>query len=181
MFTLLSVFTAGHTELDVEALIDAHSGAVKRCAYLCLRDERLAEDVCQEVFVKLWQSPPRATDAAGMRAWLLRVTLNACRNVLRTPWHRRVQPAADEVFTRCAAQGPMPEAEALRQERDEQLYQAVMSLPLKYREPIILHYYFDVSQHDAARMLAIGDSTLRTRLLRARLLLRQKLGEEVEL
>ena len=101
MFILLSVFTAGHTELDVEALIDAHSGAVKRCAYLCLRDEAL--------------------------------------------------------------------------------YQAVMDLPLKYREPIILHYYFDVSQRDTARILAIGDSTLRTRLLRARLLLRKALGEEVEL
>lgn len=181
MFILLSVFTAGHTELDVEALIDAHSGAVKRCAYLCLRDERMAEDVCQEVFVKLWQSPPRATNEACMRAWLLRVTLNACRNMLRTPWHRRVQHGPDEVFNQLSAQGPMPEVEALRRERDEALYQAVMDLPLKYREPIILHYYFDVSQRDTARILAIGDSTLRTRLLRARLLLRKALGEEVEL
>ena len=39
--------------LDIEAMIDAHAGAVKRCAYLCLRDERLAEDICQEVFLRL--------------------------------------------------------------------------------------------------------------------------------
>ena len=44
--------------LDIEAMIDAHAGAVKRCAYLCLRDERLAEDICQEVFLRLWQRPP---------------------------------------------------------------------------------------------------------------------------
>lgn len=181
MFTLLSALMAGRTELDVEALIDAHAGAVKRCAYLCLRDERLAEDICQEVFLKLWQAPPRTADDAGMRAWLLRVTLNACRDLLRTPWRRRTQPTPGEAFDRRDAQGPMPEAEALRRERDESLYQAVMGLPVKYREPIILHYYFDCSQRDTARILAIGDSTLRTRLLRARLLLRQALGEDVEL
>ena len=180
MFILLYALSAGRAELDVEALIDAHAGAVKRCAYLCLRDERLAEDICQEVFFRLWQAPPRVSDVAGMRAWLLRVTLNACRDNLRTPWRRRVQAASDEVFNCRAAQGPMPEAEALRRERDEALYQAVMALPLKYREPIILHYYFDCSQRDAARILAIGDSTLRSRLLRARLLLRQALGEDVE-
>lgn len=180
MFAMLSGLISGRAELDVEALIDAHSGAVKRCAYLCLRDERLAEDICQEVFLKLWQAPPRTADGAGIRAWLMRVTLNACRDYLRTPWRKRVSPSPDEAFSSCAAQGPMPEAEALRRERDEALYQAVMALPIKYREPIILHYYFDYSQRDVARILAIGDSTLRTRLMRARLMLRQALGEDVE-
>ena len=54
-----------------------------------------------------------------------------------------------------------------------------MALPLKYREPIILHYYFDYTQQETARMLSIGDSALRSRLKRARDRLRRALGEEV--
>ena len=50
--------------LDIEAMIDAHAGAVKRCAYLCLRDERLAEDICQEVFCGCG-SAPRARRMSG--------------------------------------------------------------------------------------------------------------------
>ena len=74
---------------------------------------------------------------------------------------------------------PLPEDEALQLERDEALYRAVMALPLKYREPIILHYYFDYTQQETARMLSIGDSALRSRLKRARDRLRRALGEEV--
>lgn len=167
-------------ELDIEALIDAHAGAVKRCAYLCLRDERLAEDICQEVFLRLWQSPPRVREGEHLRAWLLRVTINACRDYLRTPWRRRVSTARDEALTAAPAPGPLPEEQALAFERDEALYRAVMALPLKLREPIILHYYFDYSQQETARMLSIGDGTLRSRLTRARMRLRAMLGEEVD-
>ena len=73
-----------------------------------------------------------------------------------------------------------PEGDALAHERDEALYNAVMELPLKYREVIILHYYFDYTQQETAHLLSIGDSTLRSRLARARSMLRTMLGEEVE-
>ena len=62
-----------------------------------------------------------------------------------------------------------------------ELYKAVMDLPIKYREPIILHYYFDYTQREAARIMSISDAALRARLMRARDKLRAALGEEVEL
>lgn len=167
--------------LDIEAMIDAHAGAVKRCAYLCLRDERLSEDICQEVFLRLWQRPPRAEDERGMRAWLMRVTINACRDCLRTPWMKRVRGASDDELNSRPAGTPPPEGEALTRERDEALYKAVMDLPIKYREPIILHYYFDYTQRETARIMSISDNALRARLMRARDKLRAALGEEVEL
>lgn len=180
LLTMLFILPGRRAELDIEALIDAHSGAVKRCAYLCLRDERLAEDMCQEVFLRLWQYPPRAENDAGVRAWLLRVTVNVCRDYLRTAWRRRVQPAEDELLSASPAPGPTPEGAALTQERDDALYDAVMALPLKYREPIIMHYYFDYTQQETARILDLNGATLRSRLMRARALLRSMLGEEVE-
>lgn len=166
-------------ELDIEALIEAHAGAVKRCAFLCLRDERLAEDMCQEAFLRLWQNPPGEREPGRLRAWLLRVTINLCRDYLRTPWRRRVSPAQCDDLLAAPDGKPLPEDEALQLERDEALYRAVMALPLKYREPIILHYYFDYTQQETARMLSIGDSALRSRLKRARDRLRRALGEEV--
>lgn len=181
---MLFMFTVAppqmRAELDIEALIDEHSGAVKRCAYLCLRDEKLSEDICQEAFLRLWQNPPRARDPGGMRAWLLRVTVNACRDYLRSPWRRRVHTADDDALDSAPAHSPQPEGAALEHERDEALYKAVMELPLKYREPIILHYYFDCSQQETARILSLTDSALRSRLMRARVRLRTALGEEVE-
>lgn len=167
--------------LDIEAMIDAHAGAVKRCAYLCLRDERLAEDICQEVFLRLWQRPPRTDDAQAVRAWLMKVTINACRDCLRTPWMKRVRGAYEDELDMQPAREKPPEGEALMRERDEALYRAVMDLPIKYREAIILHYYFDYTQRDTARIMSISDSALRARLMRARDRLRAALGEEVEL
>ena len=116
-----------------------------------------------------------------MRAWLMRVTINACRDCLRTPWMKRVRGAEEGELEARPARGRPPEGEALVRERDEALYRAVMDLPIKYREPIILHYYFDYTQRETARIMSISDNALRARLMRARDKLRAALGEEVEL
>lgn len=182
MFFMLSALVQlpARVELDVEAIIDSHAGAVKRYAYLCLKDEKQAEDICQEVFLRLWQNPPRSDDERGLRAWLMKVALNACRDYLRTPWRKRVSATDDERDFARAGSSRSAEGEAQQRESDETLYSAVLNLPIKYREPIILHYYFDYSQKETAQMLAITDSALRSRLMRARTMLREALGEEVE-
>lgn len=181
LFMFIFASDRGHADIDIDEIIDAYAAMVKRCAYLCLGDEGMAEDICQEVFLKLWQALPLEGGRDGMKAWLIKVTLNASRDYLRTPWRRRIRPEPADMFAACEACAASPESDAMEAERNELLYDAIMTLPLRYRAPIILHYYFDYSQQETADMLAISDTALRSRLMRARRLLRDILHEYVEL
>ena len=102
------------------------------------------------------------------RAWLIRVTMNACRDLLRSLWRRRTV-ALDDIVE-CAAELPPEHAEVL---------EAVLALPERYRDAVYLHYYEGYSAADTARLLRRNVNTVYTLLSRARQLLREKLGGEL--
>ena len=124
-----------------------------------------AEDVVQDVFVRLWTQlcPPKGEH---LRNWLIRVTINRCRDHLRSAHIQRRAPmeAADRVLT----------------EPDETariVYEAVTALPLSYREAVILHYYAGYTTPEIGRLLRRKPSTVQTQLQRARAILKEQLKE----
>lgn len=125
-----------------------------------------AEDTVQEALMKLYTAKEPFQSEEHVRAWLIRVTVNLCKNTLRSPWRRRQVPL-----------------EELRQtvpfERPEQsdLFLSVMALPEKYRTVLYLFYYEDCSVRQIAEILHIKDSAVTTRLSRARQVLKRKLME----
>ena len=72
-----------------------------------------------------------------------------------------------------------PDEAAIRHDRDFRLYRAVMALPVKYREPVLLVYYHELSNQEAAEALGLSGTAFRSRLMRARNRLRDMLGEEI--
>ena len=120
-----------------------------------------AEDVTQEVFVRLLSRAPVFSDGEHEKRWLLRVTANLCRDQLRGFWRRRVTGLEDTLPA-----APPQEREALA---------AVMALPERYKLPIHLHYYEGYSVAEVGEILKLGQSAVKMRLKRGREMLKLEL------
>ena len=139
--------------------------AVYRLAMVYLGRRADAEDVMQEVFLRLVKAGPDFDSEEHAKAWLLRVASNCANDLFRLPWRRREAPLADDL--------PAPEAP-----ETGSVTEAVLSLPARYRIPIHLYYYEDLSVAEIARTIGKSEGTVKSRLFRARNLLRERLREE---
>lgn len=138
-----------------------------------LDDHGEAEDVCQDVFMRLWQQAPRwQTGRALLATWLYRVMLNACHDRLRK---RRPQVALDEQLRSDEAE---PERVHKLVERQRQLRQALEQLPPRQREALALCHDAELSQIEAAAAMEISETALESLLARARRGLRAQLLED---
>ena len=156
---------------DPERLVRDYADLVLRVCYTYLRSTADAEDVCQDTLVKLLLREEPFHDPGHERAWVVRVAINACRNLLRD---RGAHPTVglDAVAEPAVAQAPGEDA--LRQ-RDERVLGAVMALPLPQREAVYLHYYEGYPTREVARIVGATDAAVRQRLSRARASLRDNL------
>ena len=122
-----------------------------------------ADDAVQEVFLRLWRQKAPFESEEHLRRWLLRVTVNWWRDQLRSPWRKR--------------RGDWHSLEnqpAFETPEQGELYEAVMSLPEKYRTVLDLFYYEELSVREIGEVLGLGQSAVTTRLSRARKLLRER-------
>ena len=148
---------------DFQRCVERHRDHVYRVAYSYLRSQADADDVTQNVFVKLYRSSVDFTDDEHLKAWLVRVAINECKSLFVLPWRK------DEDIEAYESQLPI-------EETDREVFQAVMGLKKKYRIPVILYYYLGYSTDEVARLMGIPPATARTRLARARAQLRETLG-----
>ena len=154
------------TEREFTAAAERHLDMVYRIALNYFRVPADAEDAAQTVMLRLWQSDGDFADDDHLRYWLVRVTLNVCRDVFRSFWRRRTVPLE-------SCREP-----ALDDSAHQRLYQEVMALPAKYRLPLYLYYYEGYSVAEVGELLGLKPSTVQTRLARAREKLRGSLMEE---
>ncbi len=148
-----------------EALAAKYIDTVYAVAFAALKNRADAEDVTQDVLIKLYKTKKEFESDSHVKNWLIRVTVNECNRVFRSPWRRNV---------------PLEEyAAELRFEREEDscLFTAVMQLERKYRLVVLLFYYEGYSTAEIARMLGVPANTVSTRLHRARAKLKSFISE----
>lgn len=165
--------------MDAERIFHQYGAVMLRHAQLLLGQDALAEDAVQEALIRVIRLNPVLTDETHEKAWLLTVTGNICRDMLRRRRRRREVAMPDWFDTPDGRR--LPEEEADMRDRDARLVRAVMELPIKYREAVLLTYYHDLSSRQAADVMGITQTAFRSRLMRAREQLRRMLGEEAEL
>lgn len=153
------------TDEAFEQAVRDHANTIFRVAYHAVKDRPEAEDVTQTVLLRLYQYGGEFQSGDHLKHWLLRVTVNESRKVLRSPWRRRTVPLED---WDAVAKGP----------EEQGVLEAVMTLDAKYRLPVYLYYYEDCSVREIAAALGTNPSTVQTRLQRAREKLRNILTEE---
>ena len=145
-------------EERLEHLMATWGTQVKRLCCLYLKDMALAEDAAQETFVKAWRSLGRFRGECSERTWLMRIAVNTCRDMQRTAWFRRLdrRVVPEELpLTAPASQEPA-------------LAQAMLSLPPRDREVLVLRYYEQLSHEEIAQLLHAPINTIRSRLARAK-------------
>ena len=147
---------------------EKYMDTVFRVAYGWLKNPDDANDVTQDVLIRLYKTDTAFENEEHLKRWLIRVTVNCCKNVFRSPW-RRVEDIADYENTL-----PFDAPEC------RELFDAVMALDKRYRLPVLLYYYEGYSQKEIADMLSIPEETVRTRLFRARGKLKTTLTEVLQ-
>lgn len=148
-----------------EALAGRYRDMVYRIALNRLRNPADAEDVMQEVLLKLYLHKGSFADEQNAKHWLIRVTLNQCTSLWRSPWKKSVPMddlCRDLTFT---------------DSKDSELFLAVMGLPAQHRTILYLFYYEDLTVKEIANLMGLTVTTVTSRLHRARKRLKYDLTE----
>lgn len=142
-------------------LYEKYATDVLRMCYFYLADRQKAEDVCQDVFVRLITTTPELQEGRE-KAWLLKVAMNRCRDLWRGAWLKRVvlgSPAFELV--------PAPDEYGQLADQQEMMA-AINQLPAMFKEVILLHYYQGYGISEIAEMMELPEGTISSRLSRGR-------------
>ena len=149
----------------ITLLLPAFRRKVFGLAYSFLRDREAAEDVTQEVFIKVWRALPGFDGRASMSTWMYTIARNASLSALRA---RRPQSSLSdpEVMEAVEATNPVPSADVVADRAA--ILRLVDQLPTKQRQVVMLFYMEGQSHEEVAAMLAMPVGTVKTLLHRAR-------------
>lgn len=161
-------------EEKLAQLVAQYEVSLLRTCYMYLRDRELEEDATQETFLKAYKALPSFRGESSEKTWLMRIAVNVCRDMRRSAWFRYVDRSVDMDLLANAAKPPeLGEA--------DDLTQAIMQLPPKYREVMLLHFYQDMTYREIAGVLNIAVSTVGRRVQQACGKLKRKLRKEGDL
>jgi RNA polymerase sigma factor (sigma-70 family) len=156
----IMVYSFG-TDEYIQYVLDKYVAMLIKLAFTYVKNTADAEDITQDVFVSLMKKNEGFENEEHEKAWLLRVTINHCKNHLKSSWNRRNVPLDEEISY-------MPE-------EDSEVLSTVLSLPDKYRTVIHLYYYENYSINEISDLLRKNPATIGTWLARGRNLLKTKL------
>jgi RNA polymerase sigma-70 factor (ECF subfamily) len=171
----------------VEELVAQHTAMLFRVAYSILRNHHDAEDAVQECFLRVLKYRKRLNEVRNMKTWLARIawTVALDRRTSRTTVSlNAVSPndegAGEELLDQLQAAGRGPEEQAAGEQLKRLLEQLIPALPEDLRHPLELSTVQELNSSEIAEVLNIPESSVRTRLMRARKLLKEKLAVLME-
>ena len=154
------------TDREIAEIYRRHSKTVFRVCFAYMKNSADTEDAVQDTFFQLIKAGPAFESEEHEKAWLIRTAANICKNVLRHWWRRRENI---EDFYDLQS----PEAAEI-----DDVFQAVMDLPDKYKTVVYLYYYEGYTSVEIAGFLKKPQSTVRNYLHEARVILRERLGDD---
>jgi RNA polymerase sigma-70 factor, ECF subfamily len=157
-----------------ERLYREHAGRVYGLCLRMTRDVQLAEDCTQDTFINAWRALPKFETRSSLSTWLHRIAVNVSLAKRRKSSSAEAAPAAPENGE------PVTEAWTLETPVEvQEIESAIGALPDGARDALVLHALYGYSHGEAAQMLGIAEGTCKAQLHRARRLLRERLGVEV--
>lgn len=163
---------------DREALIDqlmeVHGQKLLQLIYSYVGNKEVAQDLTQEVFVKCYQKIHQYNQKSSLKTWLWRIAINHCKDYLRS-WHNNHIVVSEEKARGASSHKEEVESKVIQKYDDERLALAVLNLPDSYREVIYLYYFEDLTIKDIHELTKLNTNTIKTRLKRAKELLRESL------
>ena len=151
------------TREQLNADIEAYHYMIYRLAYGCLGNRFDAEDITQEAFIRLYRYKKDFSSNEHKKAFLIRITVNLCKDMQRSAWFRKRGELPDNIQA-----NDNPGERLMEIENETILQEYILALKPKYRAVIFLHYYEGYTTAEIAKMLGSPESTITTRLGRAR-------------
>ena len=151
----------------IERMVKEWQTPLLRLCFIRLHDQALAEDAVQETFIKAFRGWGQFRGQSSEKTWLTRIAVNTCKDMERSAWFRHTD--------RRVTPEMLPEAILQPTETNLVLTLAVMNLPKKYREAIMLYYYQDMDVREIGTVLGIAQSSVSNRLKKGKEMLRKAL------
>ncbi len=152
--------------MEAKRLVDLYADMILRISYSYLKQTCDAEDICQTVFLKILTKGIRFTSPEHEKAWIIRTTVNCCKDHVKSAYFRRSVPL-EEASAVAAPQAP-----------ETGIMEGLKTLPEKYRVPIYLYYYEEYSAREIAQILGKTEVSINQYLSRGRRMLRTYLEKE---
>lgn len=156
-------------DTDVKELFEQYSDMIYRIAISYVSHAHLAEDVVQEVFLRYLGKRPHFENSQHEKAWFIRVTINCCKSMISSSWMKRTCPLEE-------ANQITP---LFQQEKERELYEMLLQLPVKYRIVLYLRYYEQYRVNEIAELLHITPNLVSVRLQRAKKIMKQEILKEM--
>ena len=156
----------GETKERLEQIFRDYYQLIYRVAFSQVKNHADAEDITQEVFLKIIRHDMRYQSMEHERAWIVRVTVNLCRDLLKSKWHRTSVSMED------VSEAQRGSCENFTEIQDDMMW-AVLQRPEKYRNCLYLFYYEDYSIKEIAQSLEMPENTVKTNLKRGRQALKE--------
>ncbi|WP_243108670.1 sigma-70 family RNA polymerase sigma factor [Clostridium rectalis] len=164
---------------EIERLIDQYGNDVLKIAYLYLKDKNKAEDIFQEVFIKIYKNIHKVDNLENEKSWVISITVNACKDILKSSWVKKIIFWEEKEETNLISQEVI-EDEVINKMRRKEILKNIMDLPNKYKEPILLYYYEEFSTVEISNILQIPEGTVRSRLYRGRQMLKNVMDGKIQ-
>lgn len=158
---------------SIRESIERYSDMVYRLAFSMMKNKYDADDIHQEVFIQYISHYPKLGNETHKKAWLIRVTINMCKNWWKSAWQRKMCQMLE------GHDAATQDESILQWEQRYPVMEQVQKLPQKYRVIIHLFYYEEMSLKEIAEILKLKESNVRARLTRARQKLKNLLEEDV--
>ena len=158
-----------NSQAEFEKILRKYGDSIYRIALVHTQNEMDAQDIVQEVFLKFARNASQFQSDEHIKAWLIRVAISMCTDLKRSAWNRKTTELNDEC---------LPAEEFTTGESE--LYQAVMRLPVKYKDVIHLFYYEGYSIKEISRITEQKENAVKTQLSRGRVLLKELLKGEYD-
>jgi len=155
---------------DIECLVKTYGKDVLRICRYYLRNSQDAEDTFQEVFIKLIRKRSTFRGKSEFKTWLTRIAINTCKDFLKS---RSLRNSTDESLLDCNDC-----IDAAKYDEYDELYQIITTLPLDYKDVILLKYYYGYTSKEIAGILKLTEPAVNSRLHRAKNYLNKILTEK---
>ena len=165
-------------EQIIDQLMHEYSDGILHLVYTYVKNRTTAEDLTQEIFIKCYEKLNQFNQQSNIKTWVYRIASNHCKDYLRS-WHYRKISLSNKIFDHIPSKSKQIEEEIITKSEENSLANAVMNLPLKYREVVFLHYFEELTLAEISKITTVNLNTVKTRLKRAKELLKDKMLEEV--
>ncbi|MGG0718123.1 sigma-70 family RNA polymerase sigma factor [Robertmurraya massiliosenegalensis] len=153
-----------HTDYLIGELIELYGQQIQRIIYSFVKDQYTSEDLTQETFISAYQSLREYRGDSKVYTWLYRIAINKAKDHLKSTWLKRVYYNLPEQLKSIDS----TELTVINKITELEIIDKILSLPIKYREVILLYYIEEFSVKEISGILNLQEDTIRTRMRRAR-------------